>query len=99
MNTRSIQGRTDQAIVNDPEAVALLRAVAAGRIVTGPPSGATGQQADYLLDGVSVRRPVMWLREWDGLLTIRGTAPPMLAPRAERILAIANGEIATPPDA
>lgn len=28
MNARSIQGRTDQAIVNDPEAVALLRAVA-----------------------------------------------------------------------
>lgn len=95
---RSIQGRSDRAIADDPEAVALLRAVAAGRIVTGPPTPATAQETDYLLDGISVRRPVIWLCEWDGLLTIRGTAPPVLAPRGERILAIANGLIATPPD-
>jgi hypothetical protein len=88
--------RSDADLVRSENQIALLREVAAGRVVRGA-GGQTGFQAPYMLDSESVRGELRWLYHQD-LIEMPMSGVPSIAPRGRRLLAIANGEIALPQD-
>jgi hypothetical protein len=88
--------RPDSWILDDGPDIELLRAIAAGRVVRADEDGQPGStaiMAGHFLDGVSVRMNVLFLSD-DELVEMPISGPPRLAPRGNRLLAMANGEIA-----
>jgi hypothetical protein len=86
--------RSDAEVLAQLGDVALLRAVAAGRVTRDSGGGAF---AGYWCDGQPVRLNLSWLAR-EELIMMPLSGPPRLAPRGLRLLQIANGEISAPAD-
>jgi hypothetical protein len=87
------QAWTDREILSHDDEIALLRAVAAGRVIRG--ARTTHTAAPYLLNGETVRLNLAWLARQD-LITMPLGAELQLLPRGRRLLQMANGEIPLP---
>jgi hypothetical protein len=75
---------TDDQLRARSDVMALLRAVADGRVVRGAREE-TSMFARHLLDGEDVRLQLRWLVGWD-LIRMPISGPPSLYPRGERLL-------------
>lgn len=93
-NRRSKLWRSDGEILGRDSDVALLRAVASGRVVRGS-GGDMGIMSPHMLAGEPIRLQLRWLADQE-LVEMPISGPPALAPRGRRLLAITNGEIAMP---
>ena len=82
---RSRRERSDAEILAHPVDMAILRAVAAGRVRRGSSGADTRFLAPYLLEGESVRLPLQWLAR-EGLVRLPLSGPPELAERGRRLL-------------
>lgn len=89
MRRRGPQSRSDEQILARPDHLALLRAVAEGRVVRGADGGDTTATAAHYLDGEPVRMQLVWLQRED-LVEVPLSGPPRLAPRGRRLLTIAD---------
>ncbi len=82
--------RSDSEILAHRGDMALLRAVAAGRVVRGA-SGHDGSfNAPYLLEGEPVQLVLRWLAG-EGLVRLPLSGPPVLSERGRRLLAREDG--------
>lgn len=89
---------SDRELLQRPEDLELLRAVAAGRVVRGADGGGqTSLFAPHYLDGAMIRLELRRLAAQE-LVEMPISGPPAVAPRGRRLLAAANGEHATSPD-
>jgi hypothetical protein len=82
---------TDEQLASRPDIVALLQAVAEGRVLRGADGTASGFWAPYLLVGQNVRLMLKWLNARD-LVAMPMSGPPHLYPRGERILRSSIGQ-------
>lgn len=89
---------SDSELLNRPEDLALLRAVAAGRVVRGAERGGqTSVFSPHYLNGTLVRLELRRLAAQE-LIQLPISGPPSLAPRGWRLLSAANGEQAVGTD-
>lgn len=82
---------TDRELLARPEDLALLRAVAAGRVVRGEHGGETSVFSAHYFDGTLVRMELRRLVAQE-LINMPISGSPTLAPRGWRLLLTANGE-------
>lgn len=88
MSSRRRRGgiiRTDEQVLAHRADMALLRAVADGRVVRGQTGTDTGLMAPHLLDGEPVRMP-LWRLTQEDLVEMPLSGAPHLAPRGRRLL-------------
>jgi hypothetical protein len=88
--------RPDRIILSNGPDLDLLRAVAGGRVLRIDDDGHTGSpaiMAGHFLAGRSVRLELRLLAA-DDLIEMPISGPPRLAARGQRLLSIANGEVA-----
>lgn len=96
-SNRGGQGwRRDADVLATETDIALIRAVAAGRVVRGS-NASRSVAAPHLLDDQPVRLELRRLARED-LVFVPISGPPVIAPRGRRLLEIANGEVATAPE-
>jgi hypothetical protein len=88
--------RPDDAVLGNDDLMAVLAAVAAGRVVRGGSGTETTIYAPHLLDGQDVRPDVQVLHR-EELIEMPISGPPRLAPRGVRLLGIIRGEVAAGP--
>lgn len=98
-STRRVRWLSDREVLDRPDDLYLMRAVAAGRVARGVRGGETSPFPGHYLDGQLVRMELRHLAEHE-LISMPISGPPTLAPRGWRLLAAANGEhgIAADPD-
>jgi hypothetical protein len=83
---------SDREVLERPDDLAMLRAVAAGRVVRGADGGGqTSLFSPHYLDGRLVRLELRRLAAQE-LINMPISGPPSLAPRGWRLLSAANGE-------
>lgn len=85
---------TDRELLERPEDLTLLRAIAAGRVIRGEHGGETSVFSAHYFDGTLVRMELRRLAAQE-LINMPISGPPTLAPRGRRLLSTANGEQAT----
>jgi hypothetical protein len=89
--------RTDGQLLADPEIMWLLELIAAGRIDRGWDGGGTGITDPYVL---RVQEPIqtrmMYRLAFLELIDKPISGPPRIAPRGERLLQMARGELPRP---
>jgi hypothetical protein len=90
--------RPDDAVLANEELMAVLAAVAAGKVVRGDSGAETAIYARHMLDGQDVRSEILVLHR-EELVEMPISGPPRLAPRGVRLLGIIRGEIADGPTA
>lgn len=88
--------RRDADVLANELDIALIRAVAAGRVIRGG-DAPRSISAPHLLDDRPVRMELRRLARED-LVFVPISAPPVIAPRGRRLLEIANGEVAATPE-
>lgn len=82
---------SDRELLERPEDLALLRAVAAGRVLRGEQGGETSVFSAHYFDGRLVRMELRRLAAQE-LINMPISGAPTLAPRGWRLLSAANGE-------
>jgi hypothetical protein len=82
---------TERELLARPDDLALLRAVAAGRVVRGEQGGETSVFSAHYFDGMLVRLELRRLAAQE-LINMPISGVPTLAPRGWRLLSTANGE-------
>jgi hypothetical protein len=82
--------RSDSEILAHRGDMALLRAVAAGRVVRGASGCDCSFNAPYLLEGEPVQLVLRWLAG-EGLVRLPLSGPPVLSERGRHLLAGEDG--------